>query len=237
MEPAILLEDDSIIVVDKPAGMIVHDGKESLSAWLIRHDPNMTKQDWPDPQRPGIVHRLDQGTSGVMVLAKTPEVLEKLQKQFREHIIKKIYLTIVFNHPVPEQGSVDVPIGRHPGRKTPMSVIPIEEVARGKVRPASTDYKVIEKFRDASLVEATIHTGRTHQIRLHMKYIGHPILGDGTYQTKSSRNLSKSLAITRQMLHAKSLSLHHPESGKPLRLDAPLPYDMRNTLAQLRPKG
>lgn len=233
MEPKILFEDDSVMVVDKPSGTIVHDGDGSLSAWLSRRHASILQSSWPDKSRAGIVHRLDQETSGTIVLVKTLGALAKLQDSFRVHNIRKVYQALVFGHPDPEQGSVDVAIGRHPGRKTPMAVIPVEEVARGKAREAATDYRIVEKFKDASLVEATIHTGRTHQIRLHMKYLGHPILGDSVYGTKPSRKLSKSLGIDRLMLHAKILGFPHPKTGEWIEFTSELPSDFRVALDRL----
>lgn len=234
MEPNILFEDNFIFVIDKPARLIVHNGEQSVAGWLQSCDPSISKLPWPDPGRAGIVHRLDQESSGVMVLAKTPDVLANLQGQFHSHSIKKIYWAIVYGHPDPEQGSVDVAIGRHRGRKTPMAVVPVEELARGKVREASTDYHVLEKFKDAALVEATLHTGRTHQIRLHMKYLGHPILGDGTYGTKPSRRLSKSLGVDRQMLHAKVLGFQHPVREKWMQFETLVPTDFQGIIDQLK---
>jgi len=241
MDPRILFEDDSIIVLDKPSGILVHSATNagqandnSLTAWLVGYDSQVLHRNWSDRTRIGIVHRLDQETSGVMVVAKTPESLDALQQQFRTHAIKKIYWVLVIGHPDREQGSVDAAIGRHPGRKTPMAVAPIKETARGKVREALTDYRVIEKFDEASLVEATLHTGRTHQVRLHMKYLGHPILGDTMYGTKPSQRLSRSLGITRQMLHAHTLGFTHPQTGQWQMFIAEPPADFQQILATLR---
>ena len=233
MDPMVLFEDEFILVVEKPAGLVVHDGDDSVAGWFLRKTPTIKNQSWPDPTRPGIVHRLDQETSGALVLAKTTESLRKLQEAFKAHEIKKIYWALVFGHPDPEQGSVDVAIGRHPNRKTPMTVIPVEEVARGKVRAASTEYRTIKNFKEAALVEAILHTGRTHQIRLHMKYLGHPILGDDIYNTKPSKRFSKEHGITRQMLHAKILGFSHPETGEWVECTAALPSDFQKTIDRL----
>ena len=234
VDPKILFEDKSVVVVDKPAGLIIHDGDVSVAGWLRRHTPAVDKEPWPDPTRPGIVHRLDRDTSGVLVLAKTTDTLTKLQNSFKTHQIKKIYWAIVLGHPDPEQGRVEVATGRHPGRKTPMAVIPVAEVARGKIREAATDYRVLEKLTDSSLVEATLHTGRTHQVRVHLKYLGHPILGDNVYATKSSRLLSQSLGVSRLMLHAKILGFPHPTTGKWQEFEAHLPPDFNAALERLR---
>jgi 23S rRNA pseudouridine1911/1915/1917 synthase len=234
MEPSILFEDTHIVVIDKPAGLIVHNGKDSVAAWLSRHDPAVASQSWPDPARAGIIHRLDQDTSGVLVLAKTPTALFRLQDQFRLHTVNKVYRAIVFGHPQPAQGSVDVPVGRDPRRKTPMAVVRFAEVGRGKLRSSRTDYRVIEQLPETALVEAIITTGRTHQIRLHMKYLGHPILGDDVYYTKPSRNASKSVDVPRLLLYAKVLRFTHPVTGRLLTFEAPVPADFAAALDRLR---
>ena len=233
-QPTVLFEDESVLVVDKPAGMVVHDGPHSLASWLAAYRPTVPAYDWPDPGRAGIVHRLDRGTSGAMVVAKHPTALHRLQDAFRSRRVTKVYWAIVWGQPQPEEGSVTVPVGRHPGRKTPMTVVPIKEVARGPVREAATDYRVLERLPEASLVEATIRTGRTHQIRVHLKYIGHPIVGDPLYNTKPSRTLAKSLGVTRPLLHATRLGFPHPATGEWVALEAPPPADFREALAALR---
>lgn len=237
MEPKILFEDESIIVVDKPSGLVIHNGNKSVAFWLAQRNPAITHEPWPDPTRAGVVHRLDRETSGVLVLAKTVGVLDKLQQAFRNRQIKKVYWTLVFGHPDPEQGRVDVPIGRHPTRKTPMAVIPINVMSRGTVREATTVYQIIKKFDKASLIEATLHTGRTHQIRLHLKYLGHPILGDNVYGTKPSKNFSESLRIGRLMLHSKQLGFPHPKTGNWREFESTIPADFQEVIEELNGKS
>lgn len=241
MEPKILFEDESIVVVDKPSGVIVHDGPDSLSAWLTKHDPRIKKQDWPDPERAGIVHRLDKETSGVMVLAKNPEVLEKLQAQFKSRETEKRYVALLAGHLTPGRGVIDFPLSRHIGHKTPMAVSQFG-TGRGTEREAVTKYTVQRYYAlerksgtadEVTLIEAHPVTGRTHQLRVHFKANRHPILGDPIYNTKESKRLTKKLGIPRLFLHAQLLRLRHPKTVEWLEFSAQLPSDLQQILDRL----
>lgn len=237
-----MFEDDSIVVVDKPSGVIVHDGPDSLSAWLTKNDSRIKKQDWPDPERAGIVHRLDKETSGVMVLAKNPEVLEKLQAQFKSRETEKRYVALLAGHLTPGRRVIDFPLSRHIGHKTPMAVSQFG-TGRGTEREAVTKYIVQSYYAlerksgtadEVTLIEARPVTGRTHQLRVHFKAEGHPILGDPIYYTKESKRLTKMLGIPRLFLHAKELSFTHPETGKRLKFSAELPVELNLILDRLK---
>jgi 23S rRNA pseudouridine1911/1915/1917 synthase len=233
MEPKVLFEDESIVVVDKPSGMIVHGGPDSLSEWLVKRDSRIGNREWPDPERAGIVHRLDKETSGVMVLAKNPEVLGKLQAQFKSRETEKKYVSLLAGQLTPERGVIDLPLSRHVSSKTPMAVSHFG-TGRGKEREAVTEYRVLKYLRlkpyALSLVEAHPITGRTHQLRVHFKAKGHPILGDPIYNTKESKRLTKELGVPRLFLHAEELSFNHPETGERVTFRAPLPPELIQNL-------
>ncbi|MCA1809615.1 MAG: RluA family pseudouridine synthase [Kiritimatiellia bacterium] len=223
---AILYQDQDIIVIDKSPGTVVHPsaGHDSgtLVNALLHHCPGLTGIG--GEVRPGIVHRLDRDTSGVMVVAKNEPAMHSLSAQFKQRLVKKEYLALVWGVP-PTKGSVDAPIGRHPIHRKQMAL-----TARG--RPAQTSFEREECFGLAALLRVRIHTGRTHQIRVHLAHLGHPVLGDSTYGRRSSRALP--LPPARQMLHAARLDLVHPTTGAPLTFEAPLPADMRTMLEALR---
>jgi 23S rRNA pseudouridine1911/1915/1917 synthase len=221
----LLFEDDSILVVDKPAGLVVHgvpghDGP-SLAAAALAHRPAMGAAGL-DPERPGIVHRLDKDTSGVLVVAATRDALAALQRQFRRREVSKQYLAIVHGVPAPARAAIEAPIARDEGQRTRMSVSATGRYAR-------TEYVVVERFRDASLLAVDLLTGRTHQIRVHLAAIGHPVIGDTTYGRRHDR-----LGAPRQMLHSHTLALTHPVSGERLVFTAEVPADMETMLARLR---
>jgi len=216
---AIVFEDRDLIVLDKPAGLVVHPGAGNpdctLLNGLLAHEPKLRQV-----PRAGIVHRLDKDTSGLLVVAKNLSAQARLAAQLAERSVKRTYLAL------PSQGSIDAPIGRDPRARTRMAVN-----SRGK--EARTGYKVIERFDKLALLECRLETGRTHQIRVHLQHIRHPIVGDPTYR----RGARAGVKFPRQALHAAALELDHPRSGKRMRWSAPLPADMKKLLAGLRRDG
>ncbi len=221
---AIVFEDRDLIVLDKPAGLVVHPGAGNpdctLLNGLLAHEPKLRQV-----PRAGIVHRLDKDTSGLLVVAKNLSAQARLAAQLAERSVKRTYLALVHGAP-PSQGSIDAPIGRDPRARTRMAVN-----SRGK--EARTGYKVIERFDKLALLECRLETGRTHQIRVHLQHIRHPIVGDPTYR----RGARAGVKFPRQALHAAALELDHPRSGKRMRWSAPLPADMKKLLAGLRRDG
>jgi len=208
-----------------PAGRVVDGPAASMDIFpaLIFHCRDM--QGVGGELRPGIVHRLDRDTSGAMVAAKNEKAMAGLIRQFRSHTVRKEYLALVAGRPVPERGTVERPVGRSPHDRKKMSAT----APRG--RWAVTHYRVVESFAEASFLRVRIETGRTHQIRVHLAHLGHPVLGDRQYGGKGARAVAD---VPRQMLHAELLGLDHPCSGIPLLLTAPMPEDMRAVLRELR---
>jgi 23S rRNA pseudouridine1911/1915/1917 synthase len=217
----IVYEDASVIVIDKPAGLVVHPGAgqpdRTLLNALLHHEPKLA-----GVPRAGIVHRLDKDTSGLLVVAKTVVAQASLVKQLADRTMGRVYLAIVQGDP-PASGKIDAPVGRDPRSRTRMAVD-----HRGK--PSRTAYRVIERFGHAALVECRLETGRTHQIRVHFQHIRHPLVGDTVYR----RGTRHGLTFPRQALHAAQLSLVHPESGKTMTWQAPLPADMKRLLKKLQ---
>ncbi|MEN8255945.1 MAG: RluA family pseudouridine synthase [Verrucomicrobiota bacterium] len=224
LELDILFEDDAVLVLNKPPGLVVHPavGNESgtLVNALLFHDPVFQTL-----ERAGIVHRLDKDTSGVMVVAKSDVAMAELQRQFKARETKKEYLALVWGHPRPG-GQIETLIGRHPKHRQKMAVL--EEGGR----EAISNFKTLEQFAEASLVQVGIETGRTHQIRVHMAHLGHPVVGDAVYGRARKNKLP--LAPKRQMLHAAKLEFIHPFTGKRLSFEAPLFDDMHRLLELLR---
>jgi 23S rRNA pseudouridine1911/1915/1917 synthase len=211
----ILFEDDDLLVLNKPAGLVVHPGaghqQHTLVNALLAHCKNLSVIG--GEERPGIVHRLDKETSGVLVIAKNDATHRDLSKQFAERTTGKTYLALVAGTPRQKSGTIDAAIARHPVHRQRMSI------ARRGGRPAKTDYRVLESNGDVSLVECTIHTGRTHQIRVHLHHLGHPVFGDKVYGGKRAGN------FPRQMLHAWKLSFRHPRTGETMSFTASVPKD------------
>ncbi len=231
-----LYEDRHLIVVDKPPGLVVHPGAGVYSGTLV----NALLHRCPDLAgiggvlRPGIVHRLDKDTSGVLVVAKDDLAHRSLSDQFRKHTAERNYVGIVFGQ-LPEEGQVDAPVGRHPTHRKKMSVRP------RKGRDARTYWRVLERFRSFNLAEFRLETGRTHQVRVHLSSIGHPILGDPLYGGRKRLASMEPLALRqglqrlkRQALHAASLGFVHPVTGDVLKFSSPLPEDIREAIALLR---
>lgn len=242
--PVELYDDASITVINKPAGFVVHEGAgetgETIVDWFIKNHPDIVtpeEGEWPDPTRIGIVHRLDKDTSGVMVLAKTPQVLAHLQQQFKDRITKKTYRAIVFGEPKEPSGTIETFIGRHPKRRQEQAVLPVQ-VGEQTRREAITHYVLEDVWKvragkeqgTVSFIRFEPKTGRMHQLRVHAKHIGTPMIGDQTYTIKPAKKLSKALGIHRQLLHAASLTFMHPATGKIMTIEAPLPRDMKEML-------
>ena len=216
---AILYEDADLIVLNKPAGLVVHPApghaSDTLVNALLHHCADL--QGIGGELRPGIVHRLDKDTSGVLVVAKNEQAVANLVAQFSSHTVEKEYLALVWGAPKKPSGVVELPIGRHPVHRKKMAI-----VAKG--RPAITRYETIAAMPLASLLRVHIETGRTHQIRVHMAHLGHPVVGDTTYG-RARHGLPENLSIPRQMLHAHILKIAHPRDGRPLEFTAPPPAD------------
>jgi 23S rRNA pseudouridine1911/1915/1917 synthase len=220
----ILYEDPELLVVDKPAGLVVHPGSGNwggtLLNALLHHAPELVRL-----PRAGLVHRLDKDTSGLLVVAKTPQAHTDLVRQLAARTVKRLYLALAHGR-LGGDGLVDAPIGRHPVQRTKMTV-----TRNG--RAARTHYRVRERFDHATLLECALETGRTHQIRVHMAEIGHPLVGDRVYGLR--RQAPVPLAdFPRQALHAWCLALVHPAAGVEMRWEAPLPEDFSKLLASLR---
>jgi len=237
----IVYEDEELIVIDKPAGLVVHPGaghaKGTLVNALIAHCGE-SLSGIGGVARPGIVHRLDKDTSGLMVVAKTDRAHRALAAQFADHgrtgEMERGYLALVWGAPSRKQGAIDAPIGRHPSSRTKMAVLP-----KGKGREAVTHWRLIESFGPkrapvASLIECSLETGRTHQVRVHLAHIGHPLVGDPLYATGFKSKLralpeplrAKLAAFNRQALHAAHLAFVHPVAGTLLKFNSPLPADL-----------
>ena len=218
----VVYQDASVVVIDKPAGLAVHPGPGHPDMTLV----NALLAMCPDIQgiggeiRPGIVHRLDKDTSGLMMVAKTHQAHNDLSSQIKSRQVTKGYLALVEGTPKPLHGKVDAPVGRHPRRRTRMAV-----VVGGK--EARTNYKVIHQVAGYSLLEIYLETGRTHQIRVHMAYLGHPLLGDTTYGRSSS-------LVNRHFLHAFHLGFKHPVNGESLEFKIDLPSDLTHVLDALQ---
>ncbi|HNC25209.1 MAG TPA: RluA family pseudouridine synthase [Opitutaceae bacterium] len=228
----VIFEDRHLLAVNKPAGMIVHPGagtgEDTLVHALLAHCAG-SLSGIGGVERPGIVHRLDRETSGLIVVAKSDAAHRGLAEQFSERTLQKEYLALVSGVPTLMSGSIRKSIGRNPSQRHKMAVV--EEESGGK--DAHTDWEVVERFAPfATLLRCAIHTGRTHQIRVHLKSIGHVLLGDAVYGWKSDPRLP--LPPARVMLHAEHLVLRHPITGRALDLRAPLPADFRKLVTSLR---
>ncbi len=228
----ILYEDEDLLVLNKPAGLVVHPGAGRATGTLVhallahcRHLPGIG-----GVERPGIVHRLDRETSGVMVVAKSENAHAALSAQFKDRVVRKRYLALVRGAVEPEAGRIEGAIGRREHDRKRMAVR-----ARGG-REARTGYHVLRRLADMTLIEASLETGRTHQIRVHFAHIGHPVIGDAVYGGRRGRQLAASSGSPagRQMLHAWRLGFRHPRTGAWLDFTAPIPEDLR-TLAGLAP--
>lgn len=223
---AIVYEDADVIVVDKPAGMVVHPApghaRGTLANALLAHVPGISVG---GSHRPGIVHRLDKDTSGLIVAAKTDRGRTALVTQWEDRSVEKTYLALVSGIVADEEAIIDAPIGRDPKNRQRMAVV-------RSGRPAVTRFHVVERHANTTLLEVSIETGRTHQIRVHLAFIGHPIVGDRIY----GRARPTEPHLERQFLHASALAFQLPD-GEVLRLEAPLPDDLRAVLEELRARS
>ncbi|MCQ3977199.1 MAG: RluA family pseudouridine synthase [Anaerolineae bacterium] len=226
---AVIYEDDDLVVINKPAGMVVHPahGHESgtlVNALLARYPDlaALAESETDSSDRPGIVHRLDRDTSGLIVVARTPPALRRLQQQFKARTIEKTYLALVFGRPEAPEGIIEVPLGRDPRFRQKMA-------PRADGKPARTHYRVLEDFEQYSLLEIGLETGRTHQIRVHLAWLKCPVVGDTVYGRK--KNV---LGLKRQFLHAWRLRFHHPRTGETIELEAPLDAHLQAVLGYLR---
>ena len=242
----ILYQDSDVVVLNKPAGLVVHPAPGHASGTLV----NALLHHCLDlggiggEIRPGIVHRLDKDTSGTMVVAKNAAALEALAKQFKDRTVRKTYLALVYGELKKDAGTIDLPIGRHPVHRKQMST------TTRKGRRAETVWKVREQFPGIALLELTLKTGRTHQIRVHCAAMGHPIVGDQVYRFRKrlkdmdrlfsgepSSMVVQLKAVPRQMLHAWRLRLTHPSTGEIMTFESAMPTDMETVIEKLRRMG
>jgi 23S rRNA pseudouridine1911/1915/1917 synthase len=222
----VVYEDADLIVINKPAGMVVHPAAGHASGTLVNavlaHDPDL--EGVGGEERPGVVHRLDKDTSGLILVAKNDRTHRWLQEQFRQRVVEKTYVALVDGRPPTPSGRVEAPIGRDPGQRKKMSVRPA-----GKGREAVSEYKTLEHFSAHTLLEFRPLSGRTHQIRLHCAFLGCPIVGDRTYGRSQP-----TLPLDRHFLHAARLRVVLPGGGEPREFDAPLPPELVHVLDGLR---
>jgi 23S rRNA pseudouridine1911/1915/1917 synthase len=239
-------EDEDVMVINKPAGLVVHPGSGNYTGTLVngvafhllKQNPELTEFNLP---RFGLVHRIDKNTSGLLLMAKNQKALNHLAKQFFNHTIERRYLALVWGDVEQDEGTIEAHVGRNPRYRKQFEAFPDGE--HGK--HAITHYKVLERFHYVTLVQCELETGRTHQIRVHMKYIGHTLFGDdhyggdrilkGTVYTKYKQFVENSLALCpRQALHAQTLGFRHPTTGKDMLFEQPLPEDMTAVIDKWR---
>ncbi|SDR98548.1 ribosomal large subunit pseudouridine synthase D [Formosa sp. Hel1_31_208] len=240
----IVYEDEELLVINKSAGMVVHPGHGNYSGTLINaliyHFENLPNN---SSERPGLVHRIDKDTSGLLVVAKTEHAMTHLSKQFFNKTSEREYVAIVWGNMTEDEGTVEGHIGRHPKNRLQNTVFEGDDEDKGK--PAITHYKVIERLGYVTLVSCKLETGRTHQIRVHMKHIGHTLFNDeryggerilkGTTFTKYKQFVENCFKILpRQALHAKTLGFEHPKTGEFMSFDTPIPEDMQQCIEKWR---
>jgi 23S rRNA pseudouridine1911/1915/1917 synthase len=234
---AVLYEDEDLAVLDKPAGLTVHPGAGRSTGTLAHH----LLARYPEiagvggAGRPGIVHRLDQGTSGVLVVARTPTAHARLARAFADRRVEKRYLAIVYGAPEPAAGIIAAPIGRHAVRRKEMTVRP-------DGRPARTGYRTLAVRAGLARLELDLATGRTHQIRVHLKHVGHPLVGDPVYGEARWKGLPRPVQaflrdFPRPALHAWRLAFRHPADDRPLSFEAPVPQDFRELWERIGQTG
>jgi 23S rRNA pseudouridine1911/1915/1917 synthase len=220
----VVFQDREIIIVDKPSGLVVHPGagrsEGTLVHALLHRFPDLAGMIPED--RPGVVHRLDKETSGIMVVSRTPDAFRDLQRQFKARDVKKCYLGLVWGRFPRSEGEITWAIGRHPRRRQRMSI------KTGKPRTAETRYRLLQGYKECSYLEIRPRTGRTHQIRVHMAAAGHPLVGDSRYGRRGGKGPARRL-----FLHAHQLSFRHPGSGKTVSFTSPLPADLQAVLDAL----
>ncbi|HEY0511105.1 MAG TPA: RluA family pseudouridine synthase [Thermoanaerobaculia bacterium] len=223
----VLHEDEDLVVLDKPAGLTVHPGAGRSTGTLVHHllDRYPEMAGVGGPGRPGIVHRLDQGTSGALVVARTPGAYARLSRAFAAREVEKLYLGIAYGAPSPPAGVIEAPIGRHPQRRKEMAVRP-------GGRPSRTGYRTLAAAAGLALLEMNLATGRTHQIRVHLKHVGHPLVGDPAYGEARWKALPRAVQgplkdFPRPALHAWRIAFRHPATDEPVAFEAPVPEDVR----------
>jgi 23S rRNA pseudouridine1911/1915/1917 synthase len=227
----IAFEDDHLIVIDKPAGLVVHPAAGNLDGTLVNallHHCHGSLSGIGGVARPGIVHRIDKDTSGLMVAAKTDRAHEGLAKQFAAHSIDRRYRAIVAGRPIPPAGTIDAPLARSPANRKKVAIV-------GSGKRAVTHYSTIQQLREGALVECRLETGRTHQVRVHMASIGHSLLGDPAYGKirPAHRGVLERLSFRRQALHAAVLGFVHPITGENMSFASAMPADMQELFSQL----
>jgi 23S rRNA pseudouridine1911/1915/1917 synthase len=233
LELRIVFEDDALLVVDKPAGLAVHPGagrwSGTLANALVHRFRDLPVSGGSD--RPGIVHRLDRDTSGLLIVARTEQAHRRLSRALAERTVERRYWGMVWGDPG-EAGVVEAPVGRDPRVRVRMAVV-------SKGRPAATEYRRIHPYGFASEMEFKLRTGRTHQIRVHLAHLRHPVVGDATYGDRQNQRLTDltGYRAARQMLHAFKLSFVHPRTGKRMGFEAPLPEDFVDAVEALRQKA
>ncbi|NND61716.1 MAG: RluA family pseudouridine synthase [Flavobacteriaceae bacterium] len=240
----IVYEDEEVLVVNKPAGMVVHPGHGNYSGTLINaltfHFDNLPNN---SSNRPGLVHRIDKDTSGLLVVAKTEEAMTHLAKQFFDKSTEREYVALVWGNVEEDTGTIEGNIGRHPKNRLQNTVFLDDEAEKGK--PAITHFRVLERLGYVSLLSCNLETGRTHQIRVHLKHIGHTLFNDeryggnqilkGTHFSKYKQFVENCFKVLpRQALHARTLGFEHPKTGEMLRFEAPIPEDMNLCLDKWR---
>lgn len=224
----IIFEDSDILVINKPKGMVIHPTLNNTSGTLVNallyYDENLSCVG--DAIRPGIVHRLDKDTSGILVIAKNQESYRNLIEQFKLREVKRIYIALVHGQLDIKEATINAPIGRDPANRKKMTVI------YENSKEAITDYKVLREFTDYSLLELSLQTGRTHQIRVHMSYLGHPIVGDMVYSNKKNE-----FNLDSQLLHAKKIGFYHPKNKKHLEFETEFPENFTNIIQILEKRN
>lgn len=231
MQLQIYFEDEDLAVIEKPAGVVVHPGSGTNAGTIVHgllfHFQNLS--DAAGTARPGIVHRLDKWTSGLMIVAKNNVAHAKLSKAFQDRQIQKTYFALVHGRPRQSTGVIESSIGRHPKVRTKMAAI------QGRGRSAYTEYRTMEQFREFALLEVKIKTGRTHQIRVHLSSIGHPVVGDNVYGERSYKEFIRKFdEPNRYFLHAAELRFAHPATGAPLEFHSPLPEQLQKFANDIR---
>jgi 23S rRNA pseudouridine1911/1915/1917 synthase len=214
--------DEHVLVVDKPAGVVTHPGPGHRDGTLVHGLLVLGVAGGSDPLRPGIVHRLDRDTSGLLVVARTQRAHRRLERMLRRRLIDRRYLVLAHGE-LPPALTIDRPVGRHPRARTRMAA------GAGAARPAVTHLRRLEALGGFSLLEARLETGRTHQIRVHLEAVGHPVAGDPVYGRRPSP-----LGLTRQFLHSARISFPHPESGEQVIVESPLPAELQEALDRAR---
>jgi 23S rRNA pseudouridine1911/1915/1917 synthase len=230
---SILFEDDHLLVVDKPAGLVVHPAAGNFDGTLVNallHHCAGRLSGIGGVARPGIVHRIDKDTSGLLLVAKTDRAHAGLAAQFAKHSIGRRYLAVVAGLPAPPAGRVETNLARSDANRQKIAV-----VKQPKGKHAITHYRLLEQLKGAALVECRLETGRTHQVRVHMAHIGHPLLGDPVYGQGRLTEVCKALGFQRQALHAASLEFLHPITQETLVFETPAPADIQELLSHLRP--